>query len=75
MFKDQEIRKILSQIFHLYRIPDEYHLGIYFDDDGSHSDHRVLYLWLENLLDEMPNICFEDIVKAFRAKLPDYYFE
>ena len=47
MFKDQKIRKTLSRIFHLYRIPDEYHLGIYFNDDGSHSDHRVLYLWLE----------------------------
>ena len=75
MFKDQEIRRILSQIFHLYRLPDEYHLGIYFDDDGSHSDYRVLYLWLENLLDEMPTLSFEDILYAFRAKLPDYYFE
>ncbi len=74
MFNDHKIRRILIQLIHEYRIVDGYHLGMYFDDDGSHSDHLVLYLWIENLLDKSPNISIEEIKNSFRKTVPEFHF-
>ena len=68
------ILKFLSMLLHVHQIPNDYNIGIYLGDDGTHSNHRAIYLWLEKLLEKDPNIDFEEVNRTFRACLPEYLF-
>jgi len=49
-----------------YQIRDEYNLGIFFGDDGTNKDHRVIYLWLETLIDKTPDLSFDEVNNTFK---------
>jgi len=74
MFNRQHINYMLSMLICEYQIRNEYNLGIFFGDDGTNKDHRVIYLWLETLMDKTPDISFEEINHSFKQRLPECYF-
>lgn len=74
MFNRPKISRILSTLIHEYQIRDEYNLGIFFGDDGTNKDHRVIYLWLEKLIDNTPDISFDEIRTTFIQHIPECYF-
>lgn len=73
MFNRPQISRMLRKLIHAYQIRDEYNLGIFFEDDGTNKDHRVLYLWLEKLMEKTPDISFKEVSNSFKQHIPEYY--
>ena len=74
MFNRQHINYMLSMLIREYQIRDEYNLGIFFGDDGTNKDHRVIYLWLETLIDKTPDLSFDEVNNTFKKNLPESFF-
>lgn len=73
MLNREKINNILRKLIHEFQILDEYTLGLFFNEDNNCSNYRAIYLWIEELMDQNPDISFDEIRVLYRERLPDSY--
>lgn len=73
MLNREKINNILRKLIHEFQILDGYTLGLFFNEDNNCSNYRAIYLWIEELMDQNPDISFDEIRVLYREQLPDSY--
>lgn len=75
MLNRQKINNMLSLLIHEFQILDGYDLGLFFKDDSCNTNYRAIYLWIEELMDQNPEINFDEIRDKYRKQLPEFFFD
>lgn len=73
MLNREKINNMLRRLIHEFQIRDEYNLGLFFKEDSNCSNYRAIYLWVEELMDQNPDISFEEVRNLYREQLPESY--
>ncbi|WP_407307239.1 hypothetical protein [Acinetobacter sp.] len=74
MLNRQKINNMLSMLIHEFQILDGYDLGIFFKDDSGNNNYRAIYLWIEELMDQNPEISFDEVSNKFKKQIPESCF-
>lgn len=75
MLNREKINNMLRRLIHEFQILDGHDLGIFFKDDSGNNNYRAIYLWIEELMDQNPDISFDEVRDKYLKQLPAFLFD